>query len=99
MTTDSLQKRLAYAIRVRREALPISQEAFADHVGLHRTYYSSIERGERNVSLKNMERIATGLGVRLSRLLIEAEDWRGKPPIKRTPAGRPAGKKGPTPSA
>ena len=93
MTTDSLQMRFAYAMRARREALPISQEGFADEVGLHRTYYSSIERGERNVSLKNMERIATGLGIRLSRLLAEAEEWRGKPPIKRTLVGRPAGKK------
>ena len=98
MTTDSLQHRLAYAMRVRREALPISQEAFADRIGLHRTYYSSIERGEHNVSLKNMERIAVGLGIRLSKLLAEAEEWRGKPPTKRRPVGRSAGKQRRVPS-
>jgi transcriptional regulator with XRE-family HTH domain len=46
-----------------RRALGLSQEAFADECGLHRTYIGSIERGERNVSIDNIERIASALGV------------------------------------
>jgi len=73
MTADSIQVRLAKAVRRRREALGISQEAFADKIGLHRTYVGSVERGERNVSLINLERIATGLGVALSGLIADTE--------------------------
>jgi transcriptional regulator with XRE-family HTH domain len=73
MTADSIQVRLAKAVRRRREALGISQEAFADKIGLHRTYVGSVERGERNVSLVNLERIAIGLGVALSSLFADAE--------------------------
>ena len=73
MTENDLQLRVALAMRRRREAMGISQEAFADRVDLHRTYYSSIERGERNVSLKNLGVIAQGLNVPLSKLIGEAE--------------------------
>jgi len=41
----------------------LSQEAFADECGLHRTYIGSIERAERNVSLDNIERMALALSV------------------------------------
>lgn len=44
MAENDLQLRVALAMRRRREGLGVSQEAFADRVGLHRTYYSSIER-------------------------------------------------------
>ncbi len=78
MGTDNLQRKLARAMRTRREAMSISQEGFADLIGLHRTYYSSIERGERNVSLKNLERIAIGLDLLLSQLIQEAESLNEK---------------------
>jgi len=45
-----------------RKKLGISQEALADLAGLHRTYVGSIERGERNVSIDNIERLARALG-------------------------------------
>lgn len=45
-----------------RLARGLSQERLADLVGLHRTYTASVERGERNVSLENICRIAGGLG-------------------------------------
>ena len=45
----------------RRKALGISQEELADLAGLHRTYVGSIERGERNVSIDNIERLADAL--------------------------------------
>jgi len=46
----------------------LSQEDFADICNLDRTYISGIERGKRNVSLKNIEIIANALGVHISKL-------------------------------
>ncbi|HLG18377.1 MAG TPA: helix-turn-helix transcriptional regulator [Bdellovibrionota bacterium] len=46
-----------------------SQEEFAEMAGFHRTYWSAIERGERNVSLENIVVIARTLGVKASDLL------------------------------
>ncbi len=44
-------------------SLGLSQEDFADHVGVHRTYMGALERGERNLTLKSLERIADRLGL------------------------------------
>ena len=52
-----------------RKRLGLSQEELADLAGLHRTYVGSIERGERNVSIDNMEALANGLKVNLQSLL------------------------------
>lgn len=57
------RERLAQNIRARRAERGWSQEAFADVVGLDRTYIGGIERCERNVSVDNIERIAKGFGV------------------------------------
>jgi transcriptional regulator with XRE-family HTH domain len=64
---------LGGAIRSRRSELGYSQEGFASKIGLHRTYVGSVERGERNLSLVNLVRIAGGLGVSASWLLHRAE--------------------------
>ena len=56
-------------VRKLRLAKGLSQEAFADVCGLHRTYVGAIERGERNVSLENIEKIAKALGISIASLL------------------------------
>jgi transcriptional regulator with XRE-family HTH domain len=60
--------RFGRAIRRIREEQEINQEEAAERCGLHRTYYSGIERGVRNVSIVNVERIAKGLKTPLPRL-------------------------------
>ncbi len=53
-----LQRILGRNLRAYRKAQGLSQEAFADVLGIHRTYMGGIERGERNLTLKSVERIA-----------------------------------------
>lgn len=64
---------LGAAIRGYRERLRISQEELAHRSGLHRTYLGGIERGERNPSFTNINRIAAALEVRSSELIADAE--------------------------
>jgi transcriptional regulator with XRE-family HTH domain len=64
-----LQRRLGRNLRACRLAKGLSQEAFADLLGIHRTYIGGLERGERNVTLRTVERIAGRLGADASRLL------------------------------
>lgn len=56
-------------LRKLREEKGLSQEAFADEAGLHRTYVSDIERGVRNPTIVVVEKIARALGVRPGHLL------------------------------
>ncbi len=74
MNPLEMQVSLGQVVRAKRSQLGYSQEAFADKVGLHRTYIGSFERGERNLSLQNLVRIANALDIRLSSLLAEAEE-------------------------
>lgn len=62
-------KNLGIHIRQLRSAKGYSQENFADLCGLDRTYVGSIERGERNLSFKNLLRIAHALDLEPSELL------------------------------
>lgn len=59
-----------FGLRVRelRKTQGYSQEAFADQCGLDRSYIGGVERGERNVSLLNIELIAQALGMSISDL-------------------------------
>ena len=61
-------KRFGQRVRDLRKRAGLSQEAFADLCGLDRTYIGGIERGERNVALKNLTVIAHALGISLSEL-------------------------------
>jgi transcriptional regulator with XRE-family HTH domain len=56
-------------LRRQRKALGISQEDLAEKAGLHRTYIGSVERGERNVSIDNMERLAVAVDSTIEQLL------------------------------
>jgi transcriptional regulator with XRE-family HTH domain len=58
-----LQRTVGHNLRAFREARGLSQEAFADVIGVHRTYMGGIERGERNLTLKSLERIAEKAGL------------------------------------
>lgn len=64
---------LAKNIRELRLSKELSQEELADICGLHRTYISDIERGNRNVSIDNIDKIAKGLDVNSSVLLEEQQ--------------------------
>jgi transcriptional regulator with XRE-family HTH domain len=71
--TGSARKIFAKNLRELREKKELSQEDLAEVAGLHRTYIGSVERGERNISIDNMERIASALGVSMIVLLKEGK--------------------------
>jgi transcriptional regulator with XRE-family HTH domain len=58
-----LQRAVGNSLKTYRQARGLSQEAFADLIGVHRTYLGGLERGERNLTLKSVERLAGLLGV------------------------------------
>jgi transcriptional regulator with XRE-family HTH domain len=64
-----LRRAFGHNLRAYREARGLSQEAFADELCIHRTYMGSVERGERNLTLKSLERIASKLDIDLLALL------------------------------
>lgn len=64
-----LQRRLGRNLRYLRKAKGLSQEEFAEALAIHRTYMGGLERGERNITLKTVERIAAAIGVDPSELL------------------------------
>jgi transcriptional regulator with XRE-family HTH domain len=63
-----IKRRFGLAVKKRRLELNISQEELAARAQLHRTYIGDIERGARNLSLENIERVANGLGLEVSTL-------------------------------
>lgn len=58
-------------VKLYRHALGISQEAFAEKCGLHRTYISAIECYRRSISLENVQRIADALEIETYKLFLE----------------------------
>ncbi|MCS4488717.1 helix-turn-helix domain-containing protein [Streptococcus sciuri] len=65
-------------IKELRKQTGLSQEKFAFKIGMDRTYYASIESGKRNVSLKNIEKIASGFNISISQLFIGIGDEKNK---------------------
>ena len=63
-----IKEKVGVKIRKLRQEQGLSQEAFADLCELDRTYISSIEKGKRNVSIVNLEKIAISLKINLSTL-------------------------------
>ncbi len=71
MITQNSSARRIFAKNLKRIRLEkgLSQEALADLAGLHRTYIGSVERGERNISIDNIERLAKALGCQIIEML------------------------------
>lgn len=67
------RKQLGLAIRTKRKAMGFSQESFASECGIHRTYMGAVERGERNISLMNIIRIANRFDIAPSQLFADSQ--------------------------
>ena len=71
-----LQQILGRNLRAYRKAHNLSQEGFADIMGVHRTYMGGLERGERNLTLRSLERIAMRISIDPVQLLERSGDGR-----------------------
>lgn len=78
MPSPSPKKIFAANMRRLRLLAGLSQEALAERAGLHRTYVSSIERGERNITLENIFRLAEALGADPRELFAPEKKTGGK---------------------
>jgi transcriptional regulator with XRE-family HTH domain len=70
---DAFLNKLGQVIQAHRKGLGLSQEQLAEKAHLHRTYVGAIERGERNITLKNFFKVALALDCKASHLVAEAE--------------------------
>jgi transcriptional regulator with XRE-family HTH domain len=70
MASPDIKVQFGTRVRQLRTARGWSQEGFAHHIGMDRSYYGSVERGLRNVSLENIAAIAAGLEVLPAELLM-----------------------------
>ena len=69
-----IEEKLGLKIKQLRNKMGISQEELAFRCDLHRTYISSVELGKRNVSIRNIEKIALALNVGIIELFKKSED-------------------------
>ncbi len=69
MINDSCKSKFGEKVRLFRQSIGLSQEELAERCDLHRTYIGSVERGERNVSLENIVKIARSLKITPEKLL------------------------------
>jgi transcriptional regulator with XRE-family HTH domain len=67
-TKPDIREKFGFAVKVRREELELTQEDLAEKARIHRTYLSDVERGTRNLSLINIERLAAALSLSISEL-------------------------------
>jgi hypothetical protein len=70
VAVGDLQKTVGRNLRAYRMERGLSQEAFAEVLGVHRTYMGGVERGERNLTLKSVERMAERLGIDTEQLML-----------------------------
>jgi transcriptional regulator with XRE-family HTH domain len=71
-----LQRLVGRNVRRHRERLGLSQEAYATELRLHRTYFSGVERGERNITLRSLERLADAMALDPFDLLRRDGIWK-----------------------
>lgn len=86
MAIGDLQRAVGRNLHAHRKAKGLSQEAFAEFIGMHRTYVGAVERGERNLTLATVERYAERIGVTPLDLLTEQS-----PPTRRPNPHAPHG--------
>jgi transcriptional regulator with XRE-family HTH domain len=72
---DSLSKKIGATVRRLRQARGLSQEAFADHCGLHRTYIGAIERGEKTISVETANKLAQAFSLSLQDFFGQVEQY------------------------
>lgn len=66
---SNILSQFGHKVRQRRLSLGISQEALAELAGVHRTYVGMIERGEKNITLRNIEKFAKALDMPINDLM------------------------------
>ena len=71
---ENIQLSFGSHIRKLRTEKGVSQEKFALHIGMDRTYYASVEAGKRNISIINIQKIANGLDISLSKMFEGIEE-------------------------
>ena len=79
MAEETLARRFGELVRRLRQEKGYSQEEFSFRVGLHQTYVSSVERGERNGTIQTARRIEKALGTTLAYLFGELEHGSDQP--------------------
>jgi transcriptional regulator with XRE-family HTH domain len=94
-----LQRVVGRNLRAYRQAQGLSQEAFAELVGVHRTYMGGLERGERNLTLRSVERLASRLDLSPLQLLAQAPapdaSWSAAVGVLVAPTSTPHGRQDP----
>lgn len=68
-----IRKQFGKRVRALRKLRGYSQEAFAHECNIHRTYMGDVERGERNIAIDNIARIAAALGITIEELFSDME--------------------------
>lgn len=88
MADDDIIDRIGLNIRIIRERRGLTQEKLAELSGLHRAYIGQIERGEKNIGLRNLEKIAKALNIKIQVLVNERFLNKKKPHQKNGRASR-----------